>query len=669
MMEFGQPLALWTGLALGLPVLAHLAYQTVSQRFAFPTLRFLSFSTIPRSGRRKPSDWALLLLRLLFFCALTLLLADPHWTEPDDPRQESFSISECLIVLDCSPSMGGWGGWEEGVRYARSLLRSDDQSRIGLLAIRDGTLAEWSVGTERSDLALALEELETQSSPWGIQAMIDRGADLFSPHASEKRMILISDFQKSSWQEVTGSFAERGIEVELVPVGHGDDPWADRSGNQAVVDCKASSLGSGKVRVWAALRNWDDRVAERVVSVFAGGESRQSERITLPPLGTEQVQFVLSSDDFAQAVVRLEGNDSLATDDNQSLWILPPAPKSFGFWRQPADNPVDLMERQFLGAAIKSAGDGVWMRWRENEDGADALRAGGGMPSLDFLMIVGLSGWFEDEGLSDPLLSYLNAGGTALITPPEDSYVRMNRALREPKILDFSFSGKKRTAFPMDPFRIDVLPENSSLAKVFSGDSSRDLYLAQILQFLEVEEGAGARVPLRDRSLRPLVLERSFANGGKLVFLAFRMLPEWTDLPLRNAFLPLLVELCSLDQSSLESGGALRMESGEKTELGQVVFHAKGKGLHQVENQRIEVVHPLIESMPELMKPKELREAVSGRRLLQPDKIPEDDPALAKASLPLWPWFALSAVLLLLVETFLSTPRSSLISHKEAPRA
>ena len=52
MIEFAQPTALWTGLLIGLPVLAHMAYRRVTEKFYFPSLRFIRPSQIPRTGKR-----------------------------------------------------------------------------------------------------------------------------------------------------------------------------------------------------------------------------------------------------------------------------------------------------------------------------------------------------------------------------------------------------------------------------------------------------------------------------------------------------------------------------------------------------------------------------------------------------------------------------------------
>jgi len=87
MIEFGQPAALWTGLAIGLPILAHMAYRRITERHAFPSLRFITASQIPRTGRKTPTDLALLLLRILLFLAIMLLLADPYWSGTKLPDQ------------------------------------------------------------------------------------------------------------------------------------------------------------------------------------------------------------------------------------------------------------------------------------------------------------------------------------------------------------------------------------------------------------------------------------------------------------------------------------------------------------------------------------------------------------------------------------------------------
>ena len=164
MIEFAQPLALWTGLLVGLPILAHLAYRRIAHKIPFSTLRFLRTSTIPRSGRKKPSDLMLLLLRVLFFGCLTLILADPYWQESSPVDLNPLGDSECLFWVDTTPSMTGWGGWEEAISSIQSKITEEKNVRYGLLASQGGSLVALPTGSAKEDLESALNRLSSQSS-------------------------------------------------------------------------------------------------------------------------------------------------------------------------------------------------------------------------------------------------------------------------------------------------------------------------------------------------------------------------------------------------------------------------------------------------------------------------------------------------------------------------
>jgi hypothetical protein len=665
MIEFAQPFALWSGLAIALPILAHLAYRRIANKLLFPSLRFMRSSSIPRSGRRKPSDLWILLLRILIFVLITLLLADPYWREKEFVSPQSPGISEHIFLLDSTPSMQGWGAWEEAKAGIRSRIENEPDGSFGFISFIDGEIREFKIGTPKAEILSLLEVIQPHYSPHGLQALIKRAPQLFSEESTNRKILIFSDFQKSSWQEIGADFGNSGISLELCPVGHGAGPWKERSGNYAIIDSRVVPGGNNQVRVWSALRSFDENRTDLNVTIIAGGEIRESSEVSLPPMGTAQVQFVLPANDFAQAVISIADQDQYLLDNNQSLWILPPLPRTFGFWQRLNGEGDDQLEAQFLRAAMESAGDGVWNRWRENNERAKEMRIGAAEKNLDLLLILGLSGWFDDEGLAPTLLSFLKGGGKVFISPPGDSHVLMNKALKQSGLIDFTFAGMNRTAFGIDPYRIEVLPEDSKLQQVFIGDSVRDLYLAQIRQFINVEEENAVDVPLYDRTGRPLVLTQSFPKGGKLVFFTFRMLPHWTDLPMRNSFLPLLIELCELNQKDDELGGTIRLEAGDTKELSGTFFDSKEMGLFQVGEQRIEVVHPLIESMPEVINEKDLFDALSGGYTSTASLNSEKVEPGAESAQSLWLWFALGAAILLTVEMILSAPSRPAFTSEE----
>lgn len=649
MIEFGQPLALFGGLALSLPILAHMAYRRITEKRLFPSLRFLSPTTIPRSGRKRPSDWPLLLLRLLLFTAIVLILADPYLTNSQGDAPVSASREQRMHLIDTSISMSGWGAWEE-VRENLLEQWSDESVDHGMLAFDTGGLKLWNPGIPVDELRAALNELKPIYSPYETGALFTRLSKLWRDIQVPKKVLIYSDFQSSDWQDVQADVGALGAELFLVPTGHREQLWKTRSGNRALVDARAVPAGLGKVGVWAVVRNWDFNATPVQLSIFAGGIERERVEMLLPAQGTEQAHFTLPAGDFASAIVRIDGEDACSWDNNRSLWVMPPPARGFAFLNHEQLNISDLAEKEFLQAVMDSVGDGVWNRWSERSDSDE----------VECLLIPGFSDWAQDDGVVEELKNHLERGGVALLTPAE-SYVGMNQTLRESKLLDFTFNRVAQTEFRMDPYRIKVLAEENPLSAVFSGDSARDLYLTKVRKFLFLRDWEDQLdAPLFDREGRPLALVRNFPNGGKLVFLCFRLLPEWTDLPTRNSFLPLLVELCGLSgDAGLEENDDI-LTPGALIGDGDDAILAKDPGLYRYAEKRISVHAPLSESLPEVISKEELMEALNGSRgvSLSPDLSLSGLGPDHSRDQPLWMWFALAAGVLLIVENMISAPRS-----------
>ena len=467
MIEFGYPTALWTGLAVGLPIFAHLAYQKISEKFSFSTLRFIDSSSLPRTGRRQPSDWLLLLLRIILFLLITFLLADPYWRSPQSESPVHAGQPERLLLIDTSPSMYGWNAWDQLQDSIVARIKDEPEAKFGLLFPQEQSITECPLGSSIDELTATTKSAQIQSHSHGLQAMMDRVLELFSPLASSPRVIILSDFQKSSWQEIEGFLRSNDIELELIPLGHGSMPWSHRTGNKAIIESKAAPAGSGKIRVWSLIKNWDDNRSLTKVSITAGGEIREIVEVEIPPAGSAQVQFLLPAEDFSQAVVRIEDEDSYSLDNNQSLWLLPPPPRTFGFWSQSPGNQEISLEQKYLQTAIESIGQGDWDRWELNQESADGLRMNSELAAPDFLIIPGLSGWFREEGLAKVLEMYLLQGGTALITPSSESHIQLNQSLKDSGLLNASFGPINLAKPGIDPYRFGLIPEKSTLNEVF----------------------------------------------------------------------------------------------------------------------------------------------------------------------------------------------------------
>jgi hypothetical protein len=653
MIEFGQPLAFWSAIALGLPILAHMAYRQITDKKRFSTLRFLRVSSIPRTGRRRPSDWVLLLVRCALFCLIVLLLADPYFKSASmvAPSNEK----SCLIVLDRSPSMSGWGGWEE----ARSKIVEELQlpsTQFGLLTFGGGEMIEYSMGTPVDLLLASVQSLRPGFDSGNGQSLFSRIADLFAARDGEKEVLLISDFQESNWQGVYSNLAAKGIAVRIFPVGHDAQSPQSRIGNRAVVETKVVPVGADKLRIWAVIRNWDTKPVETQVSLYAGPDLKNMQTVRLPSVGAVQVQFVIPVADYAKATVQLEGSDNLAIDNNRTVWLTPPPAKKFGFWLPPESADEDFQEMTYLGTALESAGDGGWNRWEVDAALAAELRMSTEPTELSLLAILGCSDWMTEGTQIEAVHRFLEEGGVVLLTPG-NSPVRMNQTLRDSSLVNYTFARFARTSFRMAPFRIDTLTDESRLSEVFSGDSSRDLYLSQIRKFWVFKDyESELSVPLRDREGHPLVLCKEFSSGGRLVLFSFRLLPNWTDLPVRNSFLPLLVELCGFGQSFESDTSRVRLEVGDVLGEGDDLFVAQEPGLSKKGSKWVEVVLPLVESMPEVFTVSEISEQIRG---LSSNTSAEEEKVshIGKdRDSFLWAWIAGAIFIFLLLENMLAKP-------------
>tara|TARA_B100000242_G_scaffold294204_1_gene275456 strand:- start:4176 stop:5402 length:1227 start_codon:yes stop_codon:yes gene_type:complete len=395
---------------------------------------------------------------------------------------------------------------------------------------------------------------------------------------------------------------------------------------------------------------------EENLTLFAGGEERESQRIILSPRGSTQAQFMLSAGDFSKAVVRLGSSDSFALDNERAIWLKAPPARRFGFWSENPDHALTKEELAFLNSVMLSMGDQGWNRWESDQDQADGLRLGDDQSSLEFLLVLGLDSWFEQEDLAPGLKAHLEKGGVALVTPG-DRFSSTSSILKQSGLMDFSFLRVAGAAsLNSKPFRIAALEQGGSLDEIFQGKSARDLYLTSIRRFGILRKlGDKLEVPLKDREGRPLALLRTYESGGRLIFLPFRLASSWTDLPLRNSFLPLLAELSRTGETLAGKRAWPVLEPGD-TYSSTEEFVARQPGVFRSGEEWLEVILSPSESSPDALKIDDLKQSFGGGG--QPLPIQVEAAGLGDAAREsLWLWFVIAATILLVVEMIWSRPK------------
>ena len=637
MLTFAYPGLLWGLAGLALPILAHMVHRHTTRRLAFPSLRFIRISQIPRKGRNWPTDLLLLLLRLLLAAAAILCIAGPRWlpkeTGPVSTGQET------ILLIDNSASMGGWGIPEEVAERLPALTESIE-GRLGAATFSEQHPPGEAARTFLHSYNPATATL-TKGSP---QQALSRALGLFSPEAATRQLIIVSDFQASDWQLATARLDSLGVSLRLVPVGQ------SRQGNLSVQGVRITPADNEQVRIWTQVNNHTAEAQTLQVKLHAGGDEWTQE-ISIEADHAAQAQFLLPRDDYVKGRVSI-GEDAFPADNTYHFWLMAPPARKIEFVMTPREDEVGEEEAFFLRTAIVSSTQNEWQKYLVTHH---SFKDGKALPQRDAVFIPGLGKHVPGEQLAR-ILEYAKAGGKVVATPGP-SPAETLATLRQQGFLEADYRGlKDSSGAGLRPYRIAGLSEGTPLAKLFSGEAGKDLYLSHILKYVALRPRGEARAVMALEEGAPLILE-SPVGKGTLFFCTTRFHASWSDLPLRNSFLPLVRELLTGFGEQPESqwpriavGETLASPDGES-------FEGAEPGLFQWKNQLVSVNVPREESAASVLGVETVRESLGSTGRLATSGRAHLAEETDQSGKPLAHWFALFAAGLLLAESLWVRPR------------
>ncbi|NNM28184.1 MAG: VWA domain-containing protein [Akkermansiaceae bacterium] len=230
-MSFLNPLLLFAGLGLGLPILAHLLNRQKVKRTEWAAMQFLNRNVRVRSRQIRLRDLLLLCLRCLALLLLVLALARPasrdgamSWI-PGEPR------AGVVIGLDASFSMAHGG--EGATRFDRALdqvevisgrIRPGDPVSVILLGGEDKVLIR-NMAFDRERFRELVQKAQPVPAGLNLDRVPRRLRELVGDmEAPQKEVYFITDVQARDWRRSSARFQEaladlRGdAEAFMVPV-------------------------------------------------------------------------------------------------------------------------------------------------------------------------------------------------------------------------------------------------------------------------------------------------------------------------------------------------------------------------------------------------------------------------------------------------------------------
>ncbi|MBK8260844.1 MAG: VWA domain-containing protein [Nannocystis sp.] len=689
------PLALIALIGLALPLLAHRRGRPTPRVIHFAALRFLREGDEVLDPRQRLRDRLLLALRLLLLALIALAAARPV-SDHDADLYVLGAPHDAVILLDASRSMGLRIDGETRLEAAeRACLRLLDAlppgSRVAL-ASNDPAVPRLDLSADHGPVRAVLAQLAAEGPRPGAWPLIDAlpvAAALAPAQADRPRVLYAVGDRTEGGLAGLPSAGPAELPLVLLPVDGA--PLAElpssppHLGVTAVTYEPAPELDPRALRIRARIRHYGAHTPpqERRVAVLLRARGREIARAELAVLSGEEAEIellhVLAEAGPLPLSLELElADDPLPSDDRRALWL-----------DQGADLKVLLIngdpseqrardELYFLSAALAAPEQrprAVQRALAPDQLEGELRRGPALLEGVDVLVLANVPAPAADVAAA--IAGRVRAGMGLWITVGERvdaaAYERVFRdllplALREP-VLAGSLPGRAEASGEgVAPAELSH-PIFRDLAA--GGEQTRDLGLAgaraRRLYLLEPDLTRLSAVALSFQSGAPLLITREHGRG-RVALLTTTIDRDWSDLPLRPGFVPLVTQTVTYLAAHRVSAGDRQLLVGEPwtadlpgplsvlTPSGHsrpLLPHADGwryadtyqPGHYQVLGQPGEAPRTFTVNID----PRE--SDTTPRPLLAPDRHP--DAALARAQRPRWRPLLLLALIVLGAESLL----------------
>ena len=535
--------------ALAVPILIHLLSRRRYTPVAWGAM-FLIEQVVRQNRRRvRVEQWILLAVRCAIPVLIALAMARPVMTgwralAGDEP-------TSAVVVLDASYSMSAptpaGGSARDAARQAVAgvLSRLPKGSDAKLLIAGSGTRLLDAGGSRLPDVA-GIDWPAAEFGPADAPAAIAEARSLLakSPHR-RREVVLVSDFQKLNWAAAPLPAAGRndGLAPELTFVHVATAPAA----NAVVEDVTLSPALAGvnrPVRVRAALRNAGDRdLADVPVRLTIDGVARGESRLNLSAGATSEANFVTSFDaPGAHAVEVVVGGDALPADNVFRLALDVPEAIPVLLVGPQTDLPFPQNPTDFLGLALDpaAASSGVELSslLRPTVVRADAL-SGRSLAEARVVVLANVGKLTDSQGVL--LREFVRGGGGLIVFPGERTDVGWFNAQ---ELMPARLASLRGGAAAGGETRLVGPPYAHAALLPWNDPGSGRLGEATLRRWYALQPRPGAATLVTTESGEPFLVEQP-ANRGTVIVAATAADTQWSDLPLRASFLPLVQQLAA----------------------------------------------------------------------------------------------------------------------------
>jgi Aerotolerance regulator N-terminal/von Willebrand factor type A domain len=579
--QFLAPSLLLGLLAAALPWLIHRIGKRRARPVAFAAMELLLRAEREVSARRRLRELLLLALRTLVAAALPLAFARPFTEVRSDLPAATTRTQSAVIVLDDSASLrrlasaGGDVVFQLARARARSLLESlSPDSDVALVLSSEGTPAPVAEpSNDRGRVLAALDAAVCTARVADFGAALRRAGQILasSPHA-DRVVYVVTDLQATGWDDVVAT--ESGPAVIVLDVG---GAWE----NRAVVSLSAEPApeeGAQGVAVVAEVANFAAEPAHKLgLTLRLDGADVARGFIDVPAHGHARKRFLstlraLGGGDTAHdAEVELD-HDLFPLDDRRRARV--EVARGLRVLVVDGDPRTVRTEDEtfFLEAALRAGGGGFSITTALPDELPPASLAG---YAAVFLANVAK----PSEELCQGLARYVAGGGGVFVSVGDrvdaDTWNQRCKAVLPQPL------GLKRTAavapggapegetVDLRPAeRLAPLDRRHPLLASFpaKGDGLASARFFQFMLLEPVPDAPGRSVVLRYENGAPALVAADVGRG-RVLLLTTTVDREWTDLPIRPGFLPLVQEAARYLAGAPGSDSISALTVGQRREV------------------------------------------------------------------------------------------------------
>lgn len=530
-MWFLNPL-FWLGIAaVAAPILVHLVRRTRARKIEFPALTFVRQVPQRTLRRRTLRNLLLLILRCLAILLIVIAFTRPFFTRRSAAQDRDAGTT--VILIDSSLSMRREQMFAEAVKRAESTIneaRNDEHLALVTFGNRYEVISRFTL--DKARLRSTLRGIRPGWEGTDYEQALRGAASLFSElkTAGRKRVVLISDFQASGWNQANASFKlSNDIQLQTFDVGGNNPPP-----NVAVSGVDAHGVVFGQKyleNLSVQLSNFSDVPHDRLAVAFQINDQTVDKReVSLNARETKAFEFTgfNLTEGANRCVIEIASGD-FAPDNKFYFTIRRAAParglivesatrgRSDSFYLQSALSLNDALPFTFT---VKTAG---------------AVDPSG--VAENALVILNDAGSLS-SALADSVKKFVEAGGQLIIsTGPHTDATSFNEALREisPATLRDAVQTKSGESLAITDIKFD-----HPIFEVFR-ESGR-LAGARVFGYLRTEPKPKANVLARYEDGSPALVEGNAGTGRVLLFTS-SLGPSWNDLPLTPLYLPLMHQM------------------------------------------------------------------------------------------------------------------------------